>query len=154
MNETIGVKGDRNDQKRCLLISKKIKEKLQAYHQEQTRKELIELEKKVKLQQTLTFFKTLPIVVAGQIITTLTEDNKRKKDFAINEAIEQLEKENIFNERETREIITALRNGNLFSLDNEVLEKMGIDTIQGFYFERPMEADVISREFPGRKTRE
>ena len=126
MNETIGVKGDRNDQKRCLLISKKIKEKLQAYHQEQTRKELIELEKKVKLQQTLTFFKTLPIVVAGQIITTLTEDNKRKKDFAINEAIEQLEKENIFNERETREIITALRNGNLFSLDNEVLEKMGI----------------------------
>lgn len=36
----------------------------------------------------------------------------------------------------------------------EVLEKMGIDTIQGFYFERPMEADVISREFPGRKTRE
>jgi EAL domain-containing protein (putative c-di-GMP-specific phosphodiesterase class I) len=36
----------------------------------------------------------------------------------------------------------------------ELLEKMGIDTIQGFYFERPMEADVISREFPGRKTRE
>ena len=36
----------------------------------------------------------------------------------------------------------------------EVLEKIGIDTIQGFYFESPMEADVISREFPGRKTRE
>lgn len=36
----------------------------------------------------------------------------------------------------------------------ELLEKMGIDTIQGFYFERPMEADVISRELPGRKTRE
>lgn len=36
----------------------------------------------------------------------------------------------------------------------ELIEKMGIDTIQGFYFERPMEADVISREFPGRKTRE
>lgn len=36
----------------------------------------------------------------------------------------------------------------------ELIEKMGIDTIQGYYFERPMEADVISREFPGRKTRE
>lgn len=126
MNETIGVKGDINDRKRCLLISEKIKEKLQIYHQTQEEKDLAELEKKVKLQQTLTFFKTLPIVVAGQVITTLTEDTKKKKDLAINEAIEQLEKENIFNERETKEIIIALRTGNLFSLDNELLEKMGI----------------------------
>jgi EAL domain-containing protein (putative c-di-GMP-specific phosphodiesterase class I) len=36
----------------------------------------------------------------------------------------------------------------------EVLENMGIDTVQGFYFEQPMEADMISREFPGRKTKE
>lgn len=30
----------------------------------------------------------------------------------------------------------------------EVLQKMGISMIQGFYFERPLEADIIRREFP------
>ena len=54
MNETIGVKGGRNDRRRSLLITKKVKEKLEAYHQEQKEKELKELENKVNLQQKLT----------------------------------------------------------------------------------------------------
>jgi len=35
----------------------------------------------------------------------------------------------------------------------ELLRKMRVSIIQGFYFERPMEADVISREFPGKITK-
>ena len=43
MNETIGVKGGKNDRRRSLLITKKAKEKLQAYQEE---KELKKLEEK------------------------------------------------------------------------------------------------------------
>lgn len=32
----------------------------------------------------------------------------------------------------------------------EILRKMGISVMQGYHFERPMEADVISREFPSK----
>lgn len=32
----------------------------------------------------------------------------------------------------------------------ELIRSMGISLIQGYYFERPMEADVISREFPSK----
>jgi len=34
--------------------------------------------------------------------------------------------------------------------DLELLKKMRISIIQGYFFERPMEADVICREFPGK----
>lgn len=36
----------------------------------------------------------------------------------------------------------------------ELLRSMGISMIQGFYFERPMEADVICREFPSKISKE
>ena len=45
MNETIGVKGGKNDRRRTLLITKKMKQKLEEYHQEQKEKEFKELEK-------------------------------------------------------------------------------------------------------------
>ena len=32
----------------------------------------------------------------------------------------------------------------------EILRNMGISVMQGYYFDRPMEADVISREFPSK----
>ena len=31
-----------------------------------------------------------------------------------------------------------------------ILKEMGVSMIQGFYFERPLEADMIRREFPNR----
>lgn len=126
MNETIGVKGGKNDRRRRLRITKEFKEKLDAYQDQQNEKELLELEKRVKQQQRITFIKTLPIVVAGQVYTVLTENNENKKSLALKEAIERLEKENLFSEKETNEIITALKNGTLYSLDEELLGKLGI----------------------------
>ena len=40
MNETIGVKGGRNDRRRRMLITKKMKEKLELYYKEQKEKEI------------------------------------------------------------------------------------------------------------------
>ena len=65
MNETIGVKGGKNDRRRSLLITKKAKEKLQAYQEE---KELKKLEEKVKKNQILAFFKIFPSGARSQEI--------------------------------------------------------------------------------------
>ena len=126
MNETIGVKGGRNDRRRSLLITKKVKEKLEAYHQEQKEKELKELENKVNLQQKLTLLVTVPIATIGQVYETLTVNNEKKKELALKEAIELLEKENIFSESDTKEIINALKEGRIFSLNEELLGKLGL----------------------------
>ncbi|MBQ3511695.1 MAG: hypothetical protein IJA30_05295 [Bacilli bacterium] len=126
MNETIGVKGGRNDRRRSLLITKKVKEKLEEYHQEQKQKELKELEKKVSLQQKITLLITVPIATLGQVYETLTNDTEKKKELALKEAIELLEKENIFSEKDTKEIINALKEGRIFSLDEELLGKLGL----------------------------
>ena len=123
MNETIGVKGGKNDRRRSLLITKKAKEKLQAYQEE---KELKKLEEKVKKNQILAFFKIFPIITLGQVYTSIVENLKKKKELAIKELIELLKKENIFQEKEIDEIISALKSGNLYSLDQTMLEKLGI----------------------------
>lgn len=163
MNETIGAKGGKNDRKRRLLITQEMKKKLEEYHQEQNEKSLIELEKKVKQQQAITFLKTLPIVAIGQIYTTLTEDTSKKKELALQEAIERIENENLFNERETKEIITALRNGTLFSLDQELLGKLGI-SIEGYkrvseidltdFAEPKQQEEILTEEQVSLETRE
>lgn len=77
MDETIGVKGGRQDRKRMLVISKNRKKKL-----EQESEEIKELEKKVKKQQVYTFIKALPIAIGGEIIKTIyeTATGKKKKD--------------------------------------------------------------------------
>lgn len=126
MNETIGARGGKNDRRRSLLITKRIKEKLEKHRQEQKEKELIELEKKVKKQQRITFFKTLPIVTAGQIYTVLTEDKEKKKELALKETIEKIERENAFSEKDKELIITALKQQKIFALEDELLEKLGI----------------------------
>lgn len=126
MNETIGAKGGKNDIKRCLVITKKMKERLKKYHEEQKQKQFSELEKKVKHQQILTFLAAVPIAAAGQIYTTLTEDKEKKKELALKEAIDLIQKENLFNEKETNQIIIALKTGTLFTLEEELLAKLGI----------------------------
>lgn len=126
MNETIGVKGGKNDRRRSLRISKQIKEKLKAYQKEQYEKELHELEKKVSLIQKITFIKTLPIVIAGQVYQTLTQDNEKKKKLALQEVTKRLERENSFSAKEKEEIISALSKYELFSLDDDLLGKLGI----------------------------
>ena len=126
MNETIGVKGGKNDRRRSLLITKNQKLKLEEYQKQQKEKEIIELEKKVKIQQRITFFKTLPIVTIGQVYNVLTSDKEKEKELALKEAIDRIEKENAFSERETKEIIEALKQRKVFALDDDLLGKLGI----------------------------
>jgi hypothetical protein len=58
MDETIGVKGGHNDQRRTMIITRENKKKLEEYEEQ---REIEELEKKVKKQQIYTLVKTLPI---------------------------------------------------------------------------------------------
>lgn len=125
MNETIGVKGGKNDSRRRMIITKRQLEKLLLFQKEQKEKELKELEKKVKLQQQLTLLVALPIATVGQVYETLTHAELNRKELLLKEVIELLEKENMFSERETKEIITALKEGNIFLLDEELLGKLG-----------------------------
>ena len=126
MNETIGVKGGKNDRRRTLRITKQAQEKLAAYQKIQHEEELKKLEKKVNFLQMTTLLKTLPIVIIGQVYQTLTENNEQKRQLALKEVIKQLERENSFSEKEKQEIITALTNYDLFSLSDELLGKLGI----------------------------
>lgn len=68
MDETIGVKGGKNDRKRFLFLTKKQQEKLAQEQEEQEEKEL---EKKVKKKQIFTLIKTIPIVLVGGTFKTL-----------------------------------------------------------------------------------
>lgn len=143
MNETIGVKGGKNDLRRRYVITKKMKERLEKYHQEQKEKELLALEKKVKSQQFLTLLASVPIATVGQIYTTLTKNPEKEKALALKEAIDLIEKENIFSEKDTTRIITALKEGNIFSLDEELLGKLGL-SIEGY--KRVSEIDLTDFE--------
>lgn len=62
MNETIGVKGGRNDRRRFLIIRESRKKK--------KNDEIKDLEKRVKKQQKFTLIKTIPFVIAGGSIKT------------------------------------------------------------------------------------
>lgn len=79
MNETIGVKGGRNDRKRSLLITKKQKKALLLYYEQLKKEELKKLEKRVNQIQRITFIKTVPIVLAGQVYETLATNTKKQK---------------------------------------------------------------------------
>ena len=125
MNETIGVKGGKNDHRRRMIITKKTLEKLKLFQEEQKEKELKELEKKVKLQQKLSLLVALPIATVGQVYETLTHADLKRKELLLKEVIELLEKENCFSEKDTQEIINALKEGNIFLLDEELLSKLG-----------------------------
>lgn len=147
MNETIGVKGGHNDHLRTLRITQEFKRKLEYLQEEQHQKELEELEKKVKQQQRITFLKTFPIVIVGQIYTTLTENNAKKKELVLKEAIERLKKENAFSEKDLNKIIEALKNSNLISLEPELLAKLGVPVET---YKRTAELDLTDFLYPDR----
>ena len=125
MDETIGVKGGKNDRLRTIRITKKQKAKLE---KEQEDQEIKELEKKVKRQQVLTFLGTLPIVAIGQTIKTLTEDENKKRLQELNEAKEHLIKSNAYSEEDTNTIIRGMETNFLVgTLPKEVRDKMGLE---------------------------
>ncbi len=79
VDETIGVKGGKNDLKRQMRISKQQKKKLEDYEHE---RKIAELEKDVKKKQIYTLIKTLPIVIGGATIKTIHDvaSGKRVKE--------------------------------------------------------------------------
>lgn len=76
MNETIGVKGGKNDRRRSLKIEKQKKKKMVELAQDE---QLRELERKVKRKQAFTLVKALPIAVVGGTIKTLYETGTGRK---------------------------------------------------------------------------
>lgn len=78
MDETIGVKGGKNDRRRELKIRQARKKRLNEIDQEQ--REIRELEKKVRRAQIFTLIKTLPIVLGGGTVQTIYETAKGKKN--------------------------------------------------------------------------
>ncbi|MBE6157289.1 MAG: hypothetical protein E7160_00625 [Firmicutes bacterium] len=94
MNENIGAKGGKRDRKRTITITKENKKKLDEYNKELEKFRIEKLEKKVKQDQIITFFKAVPIVIAGQTFKTLlgnTTDKKIKKVESLTE-LEKLAK--------------------------------------------------------------
>ena len=69
MNEAGGQKGDHNDHRRTLIISKKNLKKLKEHQKEE---ELKDLENKVKKQQIKTFVTVAPIIVTGVVLKTFS----------------------------------------------------------------------------------
>ena len=126
MNETIGVKGGKNDHLRRMKITRQQKQKLQKKEQED--QELKDLEKKVKKLQVLSFLATLPVVTVGQTIKTLTEDENKKRLQELNEAKERLVASNAYSEQDTKQIVKALETNYLVgTLPQEVRQKMGLE---------------------------
>lgn len=84
MDETIGVKGGKNDRRRQMVLTKEARKKLEQYEEE---RELAELERKVKKKQLFTLIKTLPTAIGGGTIQTLY-------DVAVGKKREDKEEEN------------------------------------------------------------
>lgn len=125
MNETIGVKGGKNDRLRRLRITKKQKEKLQKEQQDDETKEL---EKRVKKLQILTLIGTIPIVAIGQTIKTLYEDENKKRLVELNDIKEKVTKSTSFPEPEKQQLIKALETNYLIgTLPKEVRDKIGVE---------------------------
>lgn len=78
MDETIGVKGGKNDRRRSIKIRQARKRKLEQIDAEQEK--LYELEKKVRRAQFYTLIKTLPIVLGGGVVQNLYEASRGKKE--------------------------------------------------------------------------
>lgn len=124
MDETIGVKGGKNDRRRSLFITKQQKKQLEQYKNAKRQTAFTELEKKVKLQQRITFLKILPIITLGQIYTSLANNQDKQKNLNLQELIYRLRQENIFSEREIAEIINALQQVKVSKLNNDILQKL------------------------------
>lgn len=129
MDETIGVKGGKNDQKRRLFITKKLKEKLEKLQQEKNEEELKKLEKKVKEQQRITLIKILPIIIGGHLYQALLKNKEQIKHQKKEELIKLIRKENAFAPQEIEEIIAAIKNNQIKDLKEETREKLRIEIV-------------------------
>lgn len=125
MDETIGVKGGRNDRLRQMRITKKQKEKLK---REQEDEETKDLEKQVRRLQLLTFLGVVPVVALGKAVETFTEDENKKRLRALNDTKEKIIQSEAFSEQETERIIRGLEANFLVgTLPKEVRENMGLE---------------------------
>ena len=95
MDETIGVKGGRNDRKRTLIITKKKKEKL---------------EKEVKRRQAYNLVKFIPLVLVGQTIKELTNNKKTEKEKPKNSIV-------LDDNRKTKTIVVLLQDGTIKTIE-------------------------------------
>ena len=100
MNETIGVKGGRNDRKRTLKILEKEKQKLKQYEEE---KEIKELENNVKKKQFISLIKILPISFIGGTIKTFLDNSKKDTSYEINKNNDNRVKESFDNSGKNKE---------------------------------------------------
>ena len=106
MNETIGVKGGKQDRRRQMKIKKRRK-KLQQ-EREMLDQETLDLEKQVRRLQILTFLGAVPIAAVGATVQTLTEDPEEKRRLELEEAKKHLLDSNAFSEEDTKQIIKSL----------------------------------------------
>ena len=98
MDETIGVKGGRNDRRKILINIKNKKTKA-----------LKELEKDVRKKQTYTLIKTLPIVIVGSVFKELTNNPKHKRIKKEQDIVFEDDKPK--KKEKTNEVIIVLKDG-------------------------------------------
>lgn len=72
MNENIGVKGGKQDRKRCFIIKKRNLEKLKNSQKKE--------EKIIKRRDLKTFFKIIPLVIVGESFKVLFAKDQEKKN--------------------------------------------------------------------------
>lgn len=129
MNETIGVKGGKNDRRRSLIIKKAQKKKLQdAYKKEQ----LKQLEKKVKHIQVVSLIKVLPVALTGQVFKTLIDNTKKKSN---------IDKEEVFSKLNIVE-----HDVNISNVENKKLEKKTPDYIYSDKIEKAFSERTIEEK--------
>ncbi len=126
MNETIGVKGGRQDRRRTMRIKKKRKRLEQ--EREMLDQETLDLEKQVRKLQILTFLGAVPIAAIGETIKTVTEDEDKKRLLELEEAKKHLLDSEAFSEQDTKQIIKSLEVNYLIGrLPEKTRKKLGLE---------------------------
>lgn len=126
MNETIGVKGGKQDRRRQMKIKKRRK-KLQQ-EREMLDQETLDLEKQVRKLQILTFLGAVPIAAVGATVQTLTEDKEEKRRLELEEAKKHLLDSDAFSEEDTKQIIKSLEINYLIGrLPEKTRKKLGLE---------------------------
>ena len=126
MNETIGVKGGKQDLRRQMRIKKRRK-KIQK-EREELDQETLDLEKQVRRLQILTFLGAVPIAAVGATVQSLVEDPEEKRRLELEEAKKHLLDSNSFSEEDTKQIIKSLELNYLIGrLPEKTRKKLGLE---------------------------
>ena len=126
MNETIGVKGGKQDLRRQMRIKKRRK-KIQK-EREELDQETLDLEKQVRRLQILTFLGAVPIAAVGATVQSLVEDPEEKRRLELEEAKKHLLDSNSFSEEDTKQIIKSLEMNYLIGrLPEKTRKKLGLE---------------------------